>query len=149
MARPQIATILKNAASLSKDEDKIKYLKDNDDQAIRWILMCMYDRARVNFNVPNKTMPDYIPNRSRNTINALYSQIRKLPYFVEGELGGNLTQIKRELMFVGLLESVHVDDAEVLLKMLQQEPYEGLSKSVINAAYGELISDQRKANGKK
>jgi len=64
-------------------------------------------------------------------------EARKLYHYIQG---GNpiLTQSKRESMFVALLESLHPDEADILVaakdKMLHQK-YKGLSKNVVMEAF--------------
>ena len=52
-----------------------------------------------------------------------------------------MQQIKREAVFIEMLETVHRDDAEVLLNMVQQKPYKGLTVLGITEAFGPIIQE--------
>jgi hypothetical protein len=57
-----------------------------------------------------------------------------------------LKPIKREQLFISLLEDVDNDDAETLAQMITQKPFKGLSKKVIQEAFPDLIVEQQKVN---
>ncbi len=59
--------------------------------------------------------PPYTPNRIDDTKYNLYNQARRMHYFVEGSPVTN--PIKREQMFIELLESVDPEDAETIIKL--------------------------------
>ena len=63
---------------------------------------------------------------------------RKLYHFLEGG-NASITQNKRELMFVQMLEGLHESEADVLCaakdKVLHQK-YKGLSEPVVKEAFG-------------
>jgi hypothetical protein len=70
----------------------------------------------------------------------LHRQIRKLQYVIAGEAVHNISQYKREWVFIEMLESVDPEDAELLCDMVRQKPLTGLSAAVINKAFGDIIS---------
>lgn len=47
----------------------------------------------------------------------LYSEIRRLKYFINTEEGLNLNQTKREQLFIQLLESIDAHDATLILRI--------------------------------
>ena len=54
-----------------------------------------------------------------------------------------MVPLKRENLFIGILEAVHPDDAKLLLAMKEKKlPYSGLTPKIINEAFPELIYEQ-------
>ena len=53
--------------------------------------------------------------------------------------GGNVNPIKREQMFIDLLESVEAEDAKLLVALKNKQiPYRGVTQKLIEEAWGEL-----------
>jgi hypothetical protein len=74
---------------------------------------------------------------------ALLRESRKLKYFIDGMGGENVDKMKREQIFIQLLESVDPNDAELLCKMIEQKPLKGLTSKVINEAFGPIITESK------
>jgi hypothetical protein len=134
-----IAEILEEAAKKKAKKDKVDYLKQHNSLPLRNILVLMYDKTK-NFNIPD-TVPPYTPSEFPDNQGALFNQARKLKYFVEGFAPENVHRIKREQIFIEMLESVDKKDAELLIQMIQKKPIKGLTKAVINEAFGDIIQD--------
>lgn len=142
MARPTISSQLKACAALKTRKEKVEFLKANHSVAMQHILMCMYDKKRVKWRIPN-TPPPYNKSELMDNEGMIHREIRKLPYMVEGQGGDGLPQYRREQLFIQLLENVHADDAELLVQMLAQKPIEGIDKGIINDAFPGTVGDQR------
>lgn len=137
-----IAEILKKAGEMKNKEDKIQYLRKHNSQTLRNILILTYDKNKK-LLLPD-TAPPYTPSEAHETQGMLYNQTRKLRYFVEGFSPPGVKQIMRERIFIELLETVHRDDALVLVNMVERKPFKGITKAIINEAFGEIISDDKK-----
>lgn len=140
-----IGEIINEAINIQKKVDKVAYLKKNNSKELRDILKLMYDKS-LEFNIPNSA-PPYTPTEHPDTYGALYREARKLKYFVKGYGGENLSQMKRENMFIEMLESVHPTDAELLVKMIAQKPLKGLPPSVINGLCPGLVPEKPSKKG--
>ena len=134
-----IAEILDIAANTHLKKEKIAFLRKHDSMPVRNILAGMYDSKRLKPMLPSDE-PPYKPNPNRQAYAVLFRESRKLKYFFEGYSSGNITTIKREALFIEMLENVREDDAKLLIRMIQQKPIKGLTKEVINEAYGEIIT---------
>ena len=132
MARKSIAWILEFTSKLPVEE-QIKCLQANDNQAIRIVLQyCFHPDAK--WELPEGT-PPYKPCEYPNVDNMLYSEARKLYLFLEGG-NNNLTPLKREKMFIDLLECVTPEDAKLLLSVKEKKlPFNGLKPETIKKAY--------------
>ena len=134
-----IAEILEEAAKKKSKAEKVEYLRQNNSLPLRNILVLMYDKTKK-FNIPD-TAPPYTPSEFPDNQGALFKQARKLKYFVEGFAPPGIHRIKRETIFIEMLESVDKKDAELLCQMIQKKPIKGLTKATINEAFGEIIQD--------
>lgn len=142
-----MSEILKKACELKTDDEKVNWLRQNDALPLRQLLICMYDKARIKFLIPQDSPPPYTPSPYNEGQGQLFREMRKFQYFIAGEYGGNLTNMKREQLFIELLENVDREDAKLLIQVVAQKPLKGLTIDVINKAYGNIIGKQE-TNGK-
>ena len=94
------------------------------DQNIKWLLP--------------EGEPPFRPTDVLDADGRLLSELRRLYLFVEG---GNpdLTKTRREFLFIQLLESVHPEDAKLLIAMKDRKlPFKGLTKKVAQQAFPDL-----------
>jgi hypothetical protein len=134
-----LSEIIKKTCELKTREEKVAWLKQNDSRPLQDILIAMYDKKKIKFLIPN-TEPPYTPSPAHENQGALFREARKLKYFVEGFGGENVAKIKREQIFIDMLETVHRDDAKLLIDMIKQQGYKGLTVKVINEAFGNIIN---------
>jgi len=142
MAVVSIAEILDKASKLKTKQEKVDWLRQNNSLTLRNILILTYDKNKK-LLLPDSE-PPYTPSEAHENQGMLLNQSRKLRYFVEGFSPPDVNQIKREQIFIEMLESVHRDDAKVLVQMVKRKPFKGVTKSIINEAFGEIISDEQK-----
>lgn len=133
-----ISEILSKISKFKKTQDKVQYLKENDTFAMRVILQAIYD-PNVKFLLP-PGVPPYKPNEFHDTHHILKKEARKIRYFIEG-FYPNLRQIKREQMFIELLESVHPEDAKLLCDTKDKKVIKGLNRTHIKEALPGLLTD--------
>jgi hypothetical protein len=136
-----LSEIINKTCELKTREEKVEWLKKNDSPALRNILIAMYDKKKIKFLIPNSE-PPYTPSQAHENQGALFREARKLKYFVEGFGGENVQKIKREQIFIEMLETVHREDAKLLIDMIKQKPYKGLTAKVINEAFGNVINEE-------
>ena len=130
--RKSIAWILEFASKLPEAE-QIKCLQANDTPAIRIILQYCF-HAGAKWALPEGS-PPYKVCEYPNMENMLYTESRKLYLFLEGG-NVNLTPLRREKMFIALLESVTPGDAKLLISIKDKKlPYAGLTPETIKKAY--------------
>lgn len=138
-----LSEIVHKACELKTKKEKVEWLKQNNSVALRNILICMYDKTKIQFLLPD-TAPPYTPSASHEIQGSLLREARKLKYFIKGMGFDDMKQIKRETVFIELLESVDPKDAELLLSMIKQKPLKGLTVKTINEAFGPIISEKGK-----
>ena len=131
--RLSIAEVVNKATELKTVDEKVEWLRKHDNVAIRTILKYTYDK-NVEFLIPN-TAPPWKKNQYVGVEGMLYNEARRLKIFIKGGGYDNLNQVKREQLFISLLEDIDNADAELLCKMIEQKPLKGLSKNVVVTAF--------------
>ena len=108
-----ISEVLQKAHSAKTKAEKIKILQDNVSQALKSILIINYDESIVSM------LPEGAPPYNKNEAPAgtehtrLEHEARILHHFFKG--GSDISGMKREQMFIQLLEGLHPDEAEVVI----------------------------------
>jgi len=131
--RLSIAEIVNKATELKTVEEKVEWLRKHDNPALRTVLKYTYDKS-VEFLIPN-TAPPWKKNQYVGVEGMLYAEARRLKIFIKGGGYDNLNKVKREQLFISLLEDIDNADAELLCKMIEQKPLKGLSKNVVVTAF--------------
>lgn len=127
-----------DAVSTAKNRnDRIEILKQNDHIAIRDYFQCIFD-DRVNFMLPSGA-PPFTASRPESVPSSWYRQTGKLRYIVKGMDAEKLIPLKRETIFISMLESVHPSDAELIVAMINKKSPKGITKKLINDAFPGLI----------
>lgn len=141
--RVGLAEFLDKVSKLKKKEDKIAALRYNDSFQIRTILQAAFD-PRVKWLLPEGT-PPYTPSALVDQENVLINDCRKLIYFVEGG-SPNLKPIRRETMFVEMLEAVAPADAVLLCSLKEKKlPYKGITVDLVREAFPDLLPQENQA----
>lgn len=145
MAELLVSEVLQKVSNAKTKEQKIKLLQQHNSDALRKILIINFDES-IESNLPEGSVP-YKPNEApAGTEHArLSTEHRLLHYFVKGG-ADSLTPLKRETMFVGLLEGLHESEAEVLIlakdKSLKKK-YR-ITENVVKAAFPKVQWGNRK-----
>lgn len=135
--RLSISEIVNKAIELSTEKEKIEWLQKHVNvQPLRQILKNTYDPENVKFLIPD-TPPPWKKNDYIGVEGMLYNEARRLKIFIKGQGYDELNQVKREQLFISLLEDIDNKDAELLCKMIAQKPIKGLSKKVVKTAFPE------------
>ena len=114
-----ISEILQKAHNAKTKAEKIKILKDHESAALKSVLIINYDESVVSL------LPEGAPPFNKNEAPAgtehtkLEHEARLLHHFFKG--GSNISGMKREQMFIQLLEGLHPDEAEVIIKAKDKE----------------------------
>lgn len=137
--RLSISEIIGKAGEIKSKKDKIEWLQKNDSQPLRTVIKYTYD-STVEFLIPD-TPPPWNKNEYEDEAKTLLlREARRLRIFVKGEGYDTLNQIKREQLFISLLEDIDNDDADLLANyMIAQKPFKGLTKKTIIEAFPNLI----------
>ena len=134
---PLFSEILEKVAKLKTKKDKIEYLQKYNTDALRMVIKSSFD-PKIEWALPKGDVPYRANEAPEGTEHTLLSQeARTLFNFIKGG-NGQLTQNKRETMFVQMLEGLHADEAKLIVaakdKKLHQV-YKGLSANVVKEAF--------------
>ena len=134
---PLFSEILEKVAKLKTKKDKIEYLQKYNTDSLRMVIKASFD-PKIEWALPEGDVP-YVPNEAPEGTehNMLVHEARTLFHYIKGG-NGQLTQNKRETMFVQMLEGLHADEAKLIVaakdKKLHQV-YKGLSANVVKEAF--------------
>lgn len=139
--KPEVFEILEKVENAKTKKDKIAVLQANDVMPLLDVLRGTFDET-IQWNLPGGT-PPYTPNNEESYPSTLLRQHRNFKYFVKGLRESNsLNPIRRERMFIDILEAIHPKDAELLVSMINKKsPVKGLTKSLVKEAFPQLIQD--------
>jgi hypothetical protein len=131
--RKSIAWILHFTAKLPDQEEQIRCLRANDNGAVLTVLKFCFD-PNIRWALPEGE-PPYKPCEYPNIENMLYTEARRLYLFIEGG-NDSIKRLKRERMFIDLLESISPDDAKLLVSIKDKKlPFEGLTAETVLKAF--------------
>lgn len=146
--RPQTASnnklkhpfeIFERVQAADKAADRILILQENESYELKTILQAAF-RSDIKFDLPPGA-PPYTPSSNPAGVN--FSPLRKQVDVLVRLLVGNNTynKIKKEMVFIKLLENVHSSDAEILVAMKDKKltkKYSVLTSSLIKKAFPNL-----------
>ena len=135
---PSIAEVLRKVHTAKTKDKKISILREHDTDSLRMIIKSSFD-PKIKWVLPEGSVPfrpNEAPEGTEHTL--LVQEAKKLWHFIEGA-DNQTPRMKKETMFIQMLEGLHKDEAEVLIvakdKKLHQK-YKGLSDNVVKTAFG-------------
>ena len=135
---PLMSEVLTKVNNAKTKDKKIAVLKEHDSEPLRMVIKSSFD-PKIKWVLPEGQVP-YKPNEApEGTEHTLLSQeARRLYHFIEGA-DNQTPRMKKETMFIQMLEGLHHSEAEVVChakdKILHQK-YKGLSDNVVKTAFG-------------
>jgi hypothetical protein len=121
------------------EEDKIKVLKTYENDALKTLLIWNYDDSIISLLPPGEV--PYQPNESPLGVDhsSLRRDHKNLYNFVKGG-NDSLSKIRRETIFIQILESLHPNEADVLVlvKDKKLEDKYDISIEVVQKAYPDI-----------
>jgi len=130
-----ISQIIENAGKLATPNEKAQYLRDHDSETLRYILELAFYPG-VKWELPEGA-PPYKPTSYLDQEGRLYQESRTLSMYL---LGNNpeLGKVKREMLFISLLETIFPKDAQLLIAVKDRK-VTNLDVETINLAFPGLI----------
>jgi len=121
-------------------EEKRQLLTDRDNFATRALLQLNY-HPDVKWHLP-PGKPPYTPGQiADSTPNSLHFEVKKLDYYVDPS-PHDLPMLRRESMFVELLERVDPNDAKLIIAVKDRKlSYKGLSYKLVKDTWPDLLPD--------
>ena len=131
--------VLDKVSAAKTRADKLKLLEQQKSNwALKDILRGTFDDA-VQWILPTGPVP-YEPAPFNSHPSEWVQHNKKLAYFVKGGPGERMYAVKREKMFLDILETIHPRDAELLVGMINKKmPIKGITKKLTQEAFPDLI----------
>ena len=140
MARLLIPEVFEQFESLTKKEEKVKLLKENNHPALQDILRINFDADVVSVlpaGAPPYEKDDAPKGHSSSSLFKLHRQFK---YFFKGPFANQVKPIRREGIFLNILESIHPTEADVLVAAKDRKlKVKGLTKALVDEAFPGLI----------
>lgn len=134
-----VAEILNRVAEYPSRQEKITALREHRDNHVLTLLLKMSFDKGLRWSLPEGA-PPYKPAPNFDQQGMLYKEARRLYLFLDDPRSANLTKIKREKLFIDLLESLHPDDAKLLLNVKEKKPLaKGITQKLVEEAFPGLL----------
>jgi hypothetical protein len=135
----QVYEILEEFSKCTRKSERLAVLeKYSNVPAFKDILRGTFDDT-LEFILP-EGRPPFTLNKPESVPRTLLKDHVKFGYFVKGGAGKDMAQYRVENLFIKLLESIHPEDAEIVLKMVaKQPPVKYLTKNLVKEAFPNLI----------
>ena len=132
-----ISEILDKVSKLKTKKEKVAWLKDQNTDGLRVVIKSSFD-PKIKWHLTEGDVPFRRNDAPAGTEHTdLHMESRKLYHFIEG---GNydITQTKRETLFIQVLEGLQESDADVLVAAKEKSlhrKFKGLSDNVVKEAF--------------
>ena len=140
MARKLISEVLAEAGKIVKRDERIKFLQLNKSPGLTDILRINYDDSIVSvlpLGAPSYKKDDAPKGYEYTILNKAYSQFK---YFFKGPIANNMKPLKREGLFLNLLESLNEEEAELLIAAKDKKmKVKGITKKLVNDVFPGLL----------
>ena len=137
---PLIPEILDTIKKARTDDEKIFLLQQNGSFALKTILQVAFSPF-VNFDFPD-TDPPYTPDDAPAGMSPtnLHREVKKFVYFVNGHPDFIENQVKRERVFIELLEGLHATESELVLSA-KAKRIDGLTHEIAWKAFPNVLPE--------
>ena len=147
-----VAEILKECSEITgvgKRQKQAKFLQQNTSPALKAVLGFCYD-PKIKWLLPPGDVPYTVNEAPLGTEHTLLSQEAKRLYlFIEGG-DTNISQTKRETLFVQLLEGLSAEEAAFLITVKDQKvnnEYKGFTANLVKEAFNWDDNFMKKSTG--
>lgn len=144
MKRRSVTEILTEIGEAPNFQERVKAMRSyRENSAMREVLRYAYN-PDIKFLLP-KGSPPYRENDFPDQQHLLYPEVRKFYMFIEGGHQALSQQnpkmaLKREQLWVRLLETVDKDDAKTLIGMKDKDiPIKGITEKLVQRAFPDLF----------
>lgn len=136
-----LSEIFTEASKLKTKKERVAYLRANQSPAMKDLIRINYDET-ITCLLPTGAPPyaaDDAP--AGKNISRLEKRYTRFKFFFNGPTGRAVNPIKRETMFIQLLESLHASEAEMLVLAKDKKmKFTGITKKLCQDAFPGLIT---------
>jgi hypothetical protein len=143
MRLPAVSKILKEASEIRGRKNKIEFLRSHHPNKLMLTLLQYAFDPNIEFDLPPGD-PPYTPCDFVDQDTRLYQEGRKLYMFIKSDgHASNIHPLKKETIFIQILESVDPEDAKLLVAVKDKKiPYKGITEKLIREAFPNLLSEK-------
>jgi len=134
-----IPRIFEEVAAANSIKARKEVLLENESKPLKEILKYAF-HPDIKFALPSGA-PPYKTIGSPDEYNPtyLYPNIRKFYLYIEGGHAG-LTQLRREQLFIQMLESLHPKEADLVIQIKDKKlNYRGLTYKLVKTTFPEIL----------
>ena len=140
MARKLVSEVLEKATKIVKKSDRIAFLQANKSPGLLDLLRINFDDSIISLlpkGAPSYQQDDAPKGYEYSILNKEY---KKFKYFFKGPVGNAIKPLKRESLFLQLLETLNKDEAELLIAAKDKEmQVKGITKKMVRETFPNLI----------
>ena len=136
--RPLVSEIFTKVNNAKDKPKKIEVLRQYNSPALRQLLKGCFD-PKIEWDLPPGVPPfmeNEAPIGTEHTL--LENEAKRLWHFVKGA-DPKLNKLRKETLFIQVLEGLHKDEAHVLLDVKNKslnKTYKGLTSDMVKEAFG-------------
>ena len=135
--------VLQKVSNAKTKKEKITLLEKFNTPALRMLFIINFDESVVSLLPPGNVpyTPNDAPEGTEHTI--LEKEARLLHHFFKG--GSNVSQVKREQMFVQMLEGLNKGEADALIKAKDKKIGKRwkITKAAVSEAFPQIVWGNR------
>jgi hypothetical protein len=133
-----VSEILNDIDQLKTKQSKIKALQDN--KSVLFPIFHYALHPKCTWELPESDPPYKPVDKNADQQARLVSEYKRFYIFIKGN--SEVKQVKRERLFIDLLESVDPDDAKLLLHIKNKSlPYKTIDVKLIKSAFPDETRD--------
>ena len=144
MANYSIPQILEMVHKAKTRDQKSQILKDNEEFGLQAILQTAF-HPEIEWLLPKGTPPYASMPAANDTPKGLYSEVKKFYLFTKGGGSDHLSTIKREQLFIQMLEVLDPTEAKLVIDVKDKNivgMYKGLTYKLVKDTWPDLLPDQ-------
>jgi len=136
---PLVSELFESIAKAETDDYKVFLLQNDNSFTVKTLLQCAFS-PNINFDLP-ETNPPYTEDDSPEglSVTSLHREVKKFVYFVPGHQSYVQNKIKREQIFIEMLEGLHDSEAKLVLNV-KAKKIPGLSHEVAHRAFPSVVA---------
>ncbi len=140
MAKKLISEILSEASKIEERPGRVEFLRKHNCPALRDILRINFDDDVVSA-LPAGEPPYRKDDAPKGyEYKTLHREFKQLGKFFKGPVSRQISDLKRESMFISLLECLNGEEAELLVLAKDKKlKYRGITKKLVSDVWPNLI----------
>lgn len=135
--------MLQDVSKQVKTNDKVSKIQEYARQSKAFkIVLDLAFNPKLEWLLPPGSPPYNPAPKEADLQHVLKSDARRLKYFINTPEGNSMKPLRRETMFIELLEAVDFNDAKLLVAIKDRKlPFNGITKKLVQQAFPNETKD--------